>query len=344
MRALVLAVVLGLAASATPAAAQSPPASQERIVDLQRSTPVREFDGRLLFSRWDGSAFRLSLRENGQVRDLAVPSQARPFDADIGPDSRGAPSAVVSLCAASCDLFVIGFSPGDALRPVRNANTSGDDEIAPTVWRGRLAFARRYDADTVIPYTKRLAAPRSRPSQRLAGLPEERCGAVDPPDCRPIENVAVPQLELWGRWVAQSFTYTAEGLGGFRQNEIRLTDVDRTDTRQIAAMTTGLGGQTYHGPAVVNGRVAFFRACLGDQGGCNRSSSGALRYRISSGGYDIAGANEAWSAWTFDGSAAFRVPSRSDCGGDEGNASGEACGIYRQRGLSFSAIAANRVR
>jgi hypothetical protein len=40
------------------------------------------------------------------------------------------------------------------------------------IWKGRLVFAREYGSP-VIPYTKRLKAPRSTPSDRLAGLPED---------------------------------------------------------------------------------------------------------------------------------------------------------------------------
>jgi hypothetical protein len=120
-------------------------------VPLARSTPVDEYAGWLLFSRWDGQRYRLSSWHDGELRDLPVRSQATLFDADVGPDSNGRLSVVVSLCDGSCDLYLIGLGVGDRLRPVRNANTTGSDEIAPTVWKGRLAFGRRYDGDTVIP-------------------------------------------------------------------------------------------------------------------------------------------------------------------------------------------------
>jgi hypothetical protein len=328
---LVLICFIALLTLAAPAAAQ-----EQRIVDLQRATPVSEYGGWLLFSRWDGSAFRLSTWHDGDVRDLPVPPQSEPFDADAGPDSAGRPSAAVSICDASCDLFVIGFEPGDELRPVRNANTSGNDEVAPSVWRGRLVFGRRYGRDQLIPYTKRLAAPRSRPSDRLAGLPERRCGAVDPPECRRIEDVRLPHMDLWGRWVAQSWTYQPDGFGGFRQNEIRLTNIRRTDTRQVSYMGTGIGGQTFHGPAIAEGRVAYFKACEADRGGCHPRNSGAFRYRISSGDYQMVGAREGWSAWTWSGAAAYRVPSAFDCGGgDPGSPPSEPCGVYRRLGLDW---------
>lgn len=338
--ALLLALAI-VALSPTVAAAQE---GTSRIVDLQRATPVREYAGWLLFSRWDGTAYRLSTWHEGVVRDLAVRPQGTVFDADVGPDSKGAPSAVVSLCDGSCDLYVIGFGAGDELRPVRNANTTGRDEIAPSVWKGELVFGRRYGDDQVVPYAKRLAWPRSRPSDRLAGLPARRCGAVDPPRCRGIEDVKLPAMELWGRWVGQSWTYQPDAFPGFRQNEIRLTNVSGRETRQVAAMTTGLGGQTYLGPSIAEGRIAFFRACQGDPAGCSTSDSGAIRQRISAGEYTHVGANEGWSGWAWSGAAAYHVPSAFACGGGDPAVPAGPCGIFRRFGLDWRPIPERRVR
>jgi hypothetical protein len=332
------AAAAGLTAGPPAAGAAHSAGGGTRIVDLQRPAPVREYAGWLLFSRWDGKAYRLSTWHGGELRDLAVPAQSKPFDADAGPDSAGHPSAVYSRCAGSCDLHVIGFDPGDRPRPVRNANTEGRDEIAPSVWRGELVFARRYGKDHVVPYTKPIRAPRARPSRRLAGLPGERCGAVDPPGCRPIADVDLPAMDLWGRWVAQSWTYQPEDFPGFRQDEIRLTDLARTDTRQVAAMTTGLGGQTYLGPSLAKGRLAFFRACQGDPGGCSTRDSGAFRYRISTGDYELAGVVEGWSGWAWDGAAGYHVPSDFDCGGGDPGTPVEPCGIIRRTDLAWHPV------
>jgi hypothetical protein len=332
----------GATALAGPAAAAP---TSTRLVDLQRPTPVREYSGWLLYSRWDGSAYHLAIWHDGQARDLAAPTQAQPFDADVGPDSSGNPSAAYVRCTDSCDLFLIGVDPGDTPRPVTNANTTDHDELAPTVWKGRLAFARRYSKDSVLPYTKLLQAPRSTPSTRLAGLPAQRCGAVDPPDCEPIKNVGDPAFELWGQWVAQSWTYQPDNFPGHLQDEIRLTTTDRSQTRQLAYMTTGEGGQTYLGPSVTGGQVGFFKTCLGDPGGCSPSNSGALRYAISANTYTIMGAQESWEGWAYDGSADFHVPGDFDCsGGDPGSPPAEACGIIRRDGLTWTPIAASHLK
>ncbi len=201
MRRSCLSMILGALLAAAPAAVAAP--TDTPLLDLQRATPVRQDGGWLLYSRWDGAAYHLAIWRAGHGRDLAVPTQSTSFDADVGPDSSGRTSAVYSRCSGSCDLFVIGFDVGDLPRTVSNANTRGHDEIAPSIWRGRLVFGRRYGPDHVVPYTKMIEAPRSRPSARLAGLPSHRCGAVDPPKCRPIKEVRAPSLEIWGRWVGQ---------------------------------------------------------------------------------------------------------------------------------------------
>jgi hypothetical protein len=152
-------------------------------------------------------------------------------------------------------------------------------------------------------------------------------------------------MELWGRWVGQSWTYQPDDFPGFRQNEIRLTDVARTDTRQLAAMTTGLSGQTYLGPSFAGGRLGFFRACQGDPAGCSTSNAGAFRYAISGETYELAGANQAWTGWALRGDGDLHVPSAFACaGGDPASPPMEACGIYARTGLAWQDVPADRVR
>jgi hypothetical protein len=340
----VLVAVAAAMLSWASAAVARTGATPTGVVGLAKPSPVREYAGWLVFSRWDGSAYRLSTWHAGTVYDLPVRSQSDVFDADAGPDSSGKPSVAVSLCDASCDLFVIGLETGDRLRPVRNANTTGHDEIAPTVWKGRLAYARRYAPDDIVPYTKLLAAARSHPSDRIGTLPERRCGAVDAPTCRVIKHTELAGMELWGRWIAQSWRYQPDGFAGFRQNEIRLTDVTRGDTRQIASMITGLGGQTYLGPSIASGRVAFFRACQGDPGACFTNNSGAIRYRISSGRYELAGDRENWSAWAWSGVSDYHVPSAFECSGGDPGTPTEPCAIVRRIGLPWKPVAEHVIR
>ncbi len=123
-----------------------------------------------------------------QAQDTTVATLERP--ADIGTNSSGNPQVIFSLDvgpvpggqAGMRDLFVIALDE-DAARPVRNANTN-KDEVSPTIDEGRIAFTRVYPEgegrvdDKPIVYTKRLVAPRERPSTRLAGVPTSRGGST----------------------------------------------------------------------------------------------------------------------------------------------------------------------
>ena len=74
--------------------------------------------------------------------------------------------------STGCDLVVFSLAGPPRERPVRNANTTHSDEFAPTLWKGRVAFARRAtDSDRARVYIRQLAGARSRPSERLPGAP-----------------------------------------------------------------------------------------------------------------------------------------------------------------------------
>ena len=103
------------------------------------------------------------------------------------------------------------------------------------------------------------------------------------------------------------------------QNEIRLTDLSGTRDLLVADMTSGESGQVYLGLSIAGGDVAFFRGCQGDPAVRARPATGVDRYDIATRRYQIAGANEAWTGWAWDGSAEYHVPSAFDCsGGDSG--------------------------
>jgi hypothetical protein len=290
-------------------AAASPAAAQETIDVVQRPTQVRHDAGLVLYSDWDPAIaqYRLVVRdgsgEGGETR-LPLASQAEPFDADLGTNTAGRPAAIVSICgretgadgrSGGCDLFV--HTLGSArFRAVTNANTP-DAETAPTIFRGRIAFARTYRSGAgPIVYTKRLVAPRSRPSRRLPGVPQRRQG-------KPTESRSVVALELAGESLGQHVTYDFAGAAGFRQNEIRLVDVEDATSRQAARMVTGLGVQYFEGLSFAAGYLSWYRAC----DACDQDGSfGPYRYRPGrpylrdQGPLDVAG-------WSWFGTGAYRV-------------------------------------
>jgi hypothetical protein len=125
------------------ALAGAPPASAADTVlgQVRRPSAVRTFAGTQVFSAFDGTAYRLAIRRNGMVEQLPVAPSRTAFDVDIGPDRTGRPELIYSRCDSDCDLFVLSLAAGGGERPLRTVNTSAD-EVAPTLWKGRVAFAR----------------------------------------------------------------------------------------------------------------------------------------------------------------------------------------------------------
>ena len=289
-----ISTLLALAALAVPAAA-----SAEPVAAPGAATGVREYAGTIVFSQLDATTrqWRLAVRRAGApaAEVLPVAPSTRPFRADIGPDSAGGPTLIYQRCAATpgvptgCDLFVYSLERATGERPVDNANDPEHNDLAPTVWRGRIAWVRDYGRGSEpnpVVYTKELTAPRSRPSVRQPGVPQRRCGDVDRRVCGPTSGRTVRELELWGRNLAQSVSYGCRACAGIDQAELRLVDVTRQSARQVAFQVVGLSGQSLVGPSFAAGRVAWYRACLGDPSGCVGGRAGAFRMSLSTARYE----------------------------------------------------------
>jgi hypothetical protein len=174
---------------------------------------------------------------------------------------------------------------------VRNANDPDHNDFAPTIWRGRIAWARDYGRGSEpnpIVYTKALTAPRSRPSTRLPGVPQRRCGEIGTNRCGPTVGRTVRELELWGENLAQTVSYSCGGCEGIDQTELRLADLGDRSARKIAFQVVGLSGQSLLGPSFSGGRVNWYRACLGDPSGCIGGRAGAFRATLGGSRYERA--------------------------------------------------------
>ncbi len=329
--------VLATVALVAPAGAQA-----QTVDTVARPTQVRDDAGRVLYSDYDEAigAYRLVVRDGGGETRLPVAPQDEPFDADLGTDTAGRPAAIVSVCdrpaggdgrSGGCDLFIHTLG-ATAFRAVTNANTP-DAETAPTIFRGRIAFARTYRSGAgPIVYAKRLVAPRSRPSRRLPGVPQRRQGQA-------TRDRSVVALELAGETLGQSVTYDFRGAAGFRQNEIRLVDVEDAGSRQVARMVTGIAGQSFEGLSFAAGHVSWYKGCRScDQDG----SFGPYRYRPGS-AYLRARGPRAVVGWSWFANGAYRVirgGGEQDC---EGLIEG-GCPIELVPDPDWAVVAASAVR
>jgi len=323
------------------------PAAAETVVPLQGPTAVREYAGIALLSAFDPATdtYRLATVSDGVLTPVpGVAPAGAAFDADIGPGANGRPQIVFSTdSGGQRDLFVVSL-PGGAVRPVSNANTRSN-EVAPTLWRGRIAFTRLYGPDRdpqrsgvqrdPVVYTKRLVAPRSTPSTRLPGVPRRRCGD-DGTTCGPTEFPFVAEMELYGSRLAQSVFYTCDTCAGIAQNEVRLVDADTRRAEQIAFQVTGLSGQSYQGLSFVGRRLAFYKSCGGDTSGCNGGKRGPRSFRLPNGPFEGAlGPAEIGGFALVDGdNRAFVV---LDCGSG-GGPSGPSCRLERTDRMTFAPL------
>jgi len=288
LRLRIAAIAAAAVALALPAAANA-----QTVATPGAATSVKEFAGNLVFSQFDRAAnqYFLTVRRAGATTPerLPVAPSGRPFDADIGPDSSGRPELIYQRCSnppgvpTGCDLFVFSLASATGERPVHNANDPAHNDMNATIWRGRIAWARDYGSASKpnpVVYTKTLSAPRSQPSRRLPGVPQQRRGDVDPRVNGPTTGRTVQDLELWGENLALTVSYGCGGCSGIDQSELRLDDLGDGTARQVAFQVVGLSGQTLVGPSFFNGRLGWYKSCLGDPAGCQQGQGGPFRYAL----------------------------------------------------------------
>ena len=121
-------------------------AADTTITTTARATPLAADGGHVLYSAWDGSAYRLTQLAGGSPVTLPIPGQPEPFHADLGPGPDGHELAVYPRCRSGerdCDLYAYDLT-SRVERRLANADSPTDDEIAGAVWRDTLVFSRFY--------------------------------------------------------------------------------------------------------------------------------------------------------------------------------------------------------
>ena len=239
-------------------------------------TPIAAYHGRLVWSRPDGAG-RFELVErvgSGPVTRLPVAARGAPFDVDLGPTSSGRVFAVYSRCATEpappagldpegvhyeagrgCDIYRLDLANGKETRYTK-VNADDASEFWPTYWKGRVGFARAYDAKPRSPYVYLKDIESSQPSERLPGGPRGT----------PATRSAPAQLELYGSHLGYEWRYASrEGTG--TAFELRV-DTAGGDHVRLDRRVVGLTAIVIGWPAFENGRAYSSRGCFGDPGGC----------------------------------------------------------------------------
>jgi hypothetical protein len=219
------------------------------VATVEKPTPVSAYAGHVVWSQWDGTAYRLyeaHASPAGQVTTQLAPApRGIPFDADIGPGPDGAPTVVYSRCTSEprlgadqlpvwatgrgCDVYELPLSATRETR-VAGVSTGANSEFLPSIWRGTIAFARVYDRNPYV-YVRGPDGP----SQRQPGGMRGETGLPGP-----------TSLDLAG--VRLALTWGATVKGDFR-TDARLDTT--TGGHTLLEFTTGQG----RGERVVNAFV-----------------------------------------------------------------------------------------
>jgi hypothetical protein len=227
-----------------------------------RPTPV-DADARtglVVWSAYDAHSklYRLMARRDGLTFRVRVAPAEEAFDADAGTDARGRPAIAF---VRDGDVHVLVFAEGRE-RAVPLASTPGVEDVAPSLWHGRLAWGREV-SDAAPPV--------------LLTTPIDGGRVATPLDPRLVggRRGEVKGLEADDRRVALSFARPGEPGDGMADLRV----LEHGTVRVLAHVGVGLGGQAYLGPSLDAGTLYAYKYCDGDPGGCEDGTAGVLRLR-----------------------------------------------------------------
>ena len=289
--ALLTLIAAAMAAYVAPAGADT-----TEVTGLAEPTPISAHSGRIVWSTFDPATFtyRLTQRVNGVVSPVPVPPRAVPFDVDLGPGPRGGTLAVYSRCRfeggeispeRGCDVYAFDFNANREFR-VPGVNSRAGSEYRPSVWGGRIAFARSYPrpSSSSLPtgvFTRPLES--SAPSRRLSRL-----------------NRVVQGLDLRGRRVV---------YGG--DSQVRLVSTSGRTRRVLADLRGDEGNlnRPFLTNPVLAERAYFGLLTVGEAG----SSSVFVRHAVRSGRTEEGGPRREPGALFIarDGDALFYLTRRA---------------------------------
>jgi hypothetical protein len=251
----------GIAAFACVVVVAAPAqADQLRLGTTTAATPISASRGWVVWSAPTGAGWQLMAWHDGMVRALALAPRPAPFDADVGTDARGRAVVTFSRCTRTpsgiggagspaagwtgrgCRVRVVDLVSGRE-RAAGIPRSRGDSDTSPSMWRGRVAFARHApghrDVEQVLLFDPK--------QHRVVTLPH---GAV-PTSCpfregckgQPVHG-GVTDLDLGARLVAFRWWVEAPAVVGHGGWEIR-ADVLRD--RRSVLLGSGFAGEACTG-------------------------------------------------------------------------------------------------
>jgi hypothetical protein len=252
---LLLIPVLAAVAPVAAASASEPP---QELGSVIAPTRIAAQGGWVVWSSASAGAFHLVAWHDGSETVLPVKALPQPFDVDVGTDARGHVTATFSRCtgkagispdgtvrATGCRVRVVDLASG-VERTAGIPGPKGASDTNPSMWAGRIAFARHDprrhdDVEQIL-----LWAPGTR---RLTVLPHgavpTNCPFRHKRDCEgmPVSGT-VAGLDLGADLVSFMWFVQGPAVVGHRGVEVR---VDRLDTRRSVLVGSGTGGEACTG-------------------------------------------------------------------------------------------------
>jgi hypothetical protein len=273
------------------------PVGADEVGQIDTASPIAAHGGWVVWSAKQPDGFRLLAWHDGRARQLTIRPRARPFDVDVGTDSRGRAVATFSRCVrfrtikvyeasprevgAGCRLRVVDLPSGKE-RPAGVPAATGVSDSMPSMWEGRVAFARRdprrhRNVDQVMLWSRHGGL------RRLPhGAVPTRCPYPDRRDCTAASpSGQVLGLDLGERLLAFSWRVQAPAVLGHGGYEVR---ADRLADGRSALIGSGYIGEACTGgidgtsPSVpsVDGDAVWYSQTATD---CYRITSRLNRYR-----------------------------------------------------------------
>jgi hypothetical protein len=287
-----------IAAALIPSGAS---AADRIVAVVDAPTHVSGYAGGLVWSRRDPATGRFALMYTDPsypAAALPVPQRSVPFDADLGPGPGDTPWIVYSRCKTEPPLSTplstsTVYTQGRGCRLYRFDVTSGEEstigsapkrasDVLPSVWKGRIAFSRVFDARRSFPYLyeSRIGA---RTAHRLPAGPRRGCTANPGVKrvCGDRRESRPTALDLRGRRLAFAWEYrgTLDALA----SEIRIVDALRRKSQVVDRVRGGgLTNIERVSPNFDGANLFYARLCLGDQSGCPHRAA-LVRYAAATG-------------------------------------------------------------
>lgn len=205
--------------------------------------PIGAYGGWVVWSvpTADNRGWTLSALHEDQIVALPAAPRSVAFDLDLGADAAGRPVATYSRCTKTvslpgdftstghrgCRVRILDLATG-VERGAGIPRPAGASDTMPSMWRGRIAFARtrpRSDIDQVMLWDP---ARRQMRTLKHGGLPSRCADRYTAEPCgKPPDNTGqVSALDLGARLVAFRWNVSGDSITGHAASELRASTLD----------------------------------------------------------------------------------------------------------------------